>query len=276
MVGDYIRLEAYHQAIQNQVKPEMVVAEIGTGTGILSAYAAAYTQAPVFAIEYYDATADLAEAMFKAAKLSQVKVMRGESYGITLSPQPDLLVTETIGALGPEEHIVELCHDFKKRHPHLKSIIPSRLKVMAEPIQSARVKELEGMFHDYFATASFGAFDYQAIRPVLTRAYASEIRFNSLKGSIAVGPKTVLADYALGDTEKSAFSTVVDLTEIKELDAVHLFFEATLDQNVLLSTHHTQPETHWGHAYVVKTEGCQKLRVSYSGDYKSLQVRWEI
>ena len=276
MVGDAIRLDAYYAAIQNQTKPGTIVAEIGTGTGILAAYAASFTQAPVAAIEYYDSTADLAEAMFIAAKMTHVKVYRGESYGITLNPSPDLLVTETIGALGPEEHIVELCHDFKKRHPSIKTIIPSRLRVMAEPILSTRVKELERMFHDYFTTASFGSFNYEAIKPVLTRSYASEIKYNSLSGAKSAGPQTVLADYLLGSTETSAFSSVVDLTEIKECDAVQLFFEATLDQHLVLSTHHSKPETHWGHAYVVKAEGCQKLRVTYSGDFKSIQVRWEI
>ena len=275
MVGDSIRLDAYYQAIQNQVKKDSSVVEIGTGTGILSAFAASFTNGPVRAIEYYDFTAGLAEKMFQAAGMKQVEVLRGESYGIQLSTKPEILVTETIGALGPEEHIVELCHDFKQRHPTLKTLIPSRLKTFAEPIQSSRVRELERLFYDYFSTASFGKFDYQAIREALTHSYASEIRFNSLHGAESVGPRQVLVDYALGETEKSAFSTVVDLRHVKELDAVHLYFEATLDDSVLLSTHHAKPETHWGHAYVVKAKDSNHLRVSYSGDYKSLQVRWE-
>ena len=106
MLSDQVRLEAYHRAITNLVKEGMIVAEIGTGTGILSAYAAAKTKAPVFALEYFPSTAQMAEDMFKAAGLHQVKVMRGESYDITLSPSPEILITETIGAIGPEENIV--------------------------------------------------------------------------------------------------------------------------------------------------------------------------
>ena len=88
MLGDQVRLDAYYHAIIDQVKEGMVVAEIGTGTGILSAFAASKTKAPVFAIEYYGNSAKMAEDMMRAAKLYQVKVKLGKSYDLTLDPQP--------------------------------------------------------------------------------------------------------------------------------------------------------------------------------------------
>ena len=275
MLGDQVRLEAYYDAIKNQVKDGMVVAEIGTGTGILSAYAAAHTKAQIFAIEYYESSAKMASDMMEAAGFTHVKVLNGESYGITLTPQPDILITETIGALGPEEHIVEICYDFKKRHPNLKTLVPSRLKVFAEPIRSRTVLDAERVFYDYYACASFGTFDYKAIRPGLQKIRSSSIWYDDLDDAETVGERMLLADYHLGVTELSAFTQIVDVSDARDADAVHIYFEATLDHGNILSTHYAQDFTHWRHGYVHKPKEATKLKVSYLAGSKWIEVSWE-
>ena len=274
MLGDQIRLEAFHRAISNQVKPGMVVAEVGTGTGILSAYAASKTDAQVFAIEFYEKTAKIAGAMMKAAGLNQVKILNGESYGITLDPQPEILITETIGALGPEENIVEICHDFKKRHPKLVKFIPSKLRVYAEPIRSKRISNMEQEFYDYFSSASFGTFKYESIRDVLSQSWTSIVRYGSIYDAETMGSRTELANYILGETSISAFSQVVDLSQMPDAEAVHLYFETDLDESVLLSTHYSDPETHWRNAFVSRPKGMNRLTVSYSAASERLQAEW--
>lgn len=274
MLGDQIRLDAFHQAITNQVKEGMVVTEIGTGTGILSAFAAAQTKAPIFAIEFYEKSADLAERMFKSAKFDQVKVLRGKSYDLTCDPQPEVLITETIGALGPEENIVEICHDFKKRHPKLKKIIPSRIRVCAEPIRSSNLVGWEQNFYDYFQCASFGPFDYKNIQADLEKSWSHQVRYDSITDAEKIGDAIVLADYVLGETELPNFTTEVDLSKLPEVDAVHLYFEAVLDEKLILSTHYSLPETHWRHAYVARPPRGSKLTVSYQSGDVVFTPRW--
>lgn len=275
MLGDQVRLDAFHQAISRQVKEGMTVAEIGTGTGILSAFAAVKTKAPIFAIEFYEKSADLAEKMMKAAKFDHVKIVRGKSYDVTLDPQPELLITETIGALGPEENIVEICHDFKKRHPKLSRIIPSRIRVCAEPIQSGNLVGWEQNYYDYFQLASFGPFDYQAIRPELEKSWTNVVRYDSITDAEKKGEVQVLADYILGEAQLATFSREIDLSNVKEADAVHLYFEAVLDDNLILSTHYSQPETHWRHAYVSRPTNKDLLVVSYQSGDAMFKAEWK-
>lgn len=275
MLGDQIRLDAFHQAITQQVKEGMTVAEIGTGTGILSAFAASKTKSTVYAIEYYEKSAIMAAEMFRAAKLDQVKVLNGKSYDLTLSPQPEILITETIGALGPEENIVEICHDFLKRHPKLKSIIPSRIRVCAEPIKSSNLVGWEQNFYDYFDCASFGTFDYKAIRPALEKSWTNLVRYDSLTDAEKVGDAKVLIEYELGKAEVATFTSTIDLSKYPEADAVHLYFEAVLDENLILSTHYSKPETHWRHAWVSRPTKGDHLKISYESGAPMFLASWE-
>ena len=252
-----------------------MVAEIGTGTGILSAFAASKTHAPIFAIEYYPHSAKIAEDMMKAAKFDQVKVMNGKSFDLTLSPEPEILITETIGALGPEENIVEICYDFKKRHPKIASIIPSKLRVCAEPIRSSNLVGWEQCYYDYFNCASFGSFDYKSIQPELEKSWCSQVRYDSITDAEKQGDAIVLVEYVLGETELPTFTQEIDLTALPETDAVHLYFEAVLDQNVLISTHYSQPETHWRQAYVSRPSQGNILMVSYRSGDVVVSVSWK-
>jgi hypothetical protein len=276
MLSDQTRLDAFHQAITNQVKEGMVVAEIGTGTGILSAFAASKTKAPIFAIEFYEKSAELAERMFKAAHFDQVKVMRGKSYDLTLDPQPEILITETIGALGPEENIVEICYDFKKRHPKLASIIPSKIRVCAEPIRSNNLVGWEQNFYDCFNCASFGPFDYKTLQPELEKSWTHQVRYDSITDAEKVGDSIVLVEYVLGETELATFTKEIDLTNLKEADALHIYFEAVLDQDVLISTHYSLPETHWRHAYVARPPQGNKVSISYSTGDVVFRPSWKV
>ena len=276
MLGDQVRLDAFYKAISNQVKEGMTVAEIGTGTGILSAFAASKTSAPIYAIEFYEQSAMLAESMMKAAKFNQVKVIRGKSFDVTLPTQPEIIITETIGALGPEENIVEICHDFKKRHPSIQTFIPARLRVYAEPISSKYLKSSEIGFYNYFDCASFGSFDYKAIRPELEKSRCSTILYDSIADSKSEGAPILLTEYVMGVSELSTFSAVVDLSSLPEAEAVHLYFEADLDHDVIISTHYSKPETHWRHAYVSRPVKGKQLTVSYGSSDMMFKAAWDI
>ena len=154
-------------------------------------------------------------------------------------------------------------------------IIPSRLRVCAEPIFSETVKDAEREFFEAFGSASFGSFNYDAIRGTLAHIWSAQIRFDSLKGAETVGEPIVLADYELGVTLNSAFKSTIDLSALHHANAVHLYFEAQLDEEVQLSTHYDLPVTHWGNAYVAKPIGYERLTISYSSPAETLAVRWE-
>jgi hypothetical protein len=275
MLGDLIRLELYRRAIENQVKPDSVVVEVGTGSGILAAYAAHQTKNKVTAIEFAEYSAELARRMMKAAGFDHVDVVRGLSSDVTLSPEPTVLITETIGALGPEENIVEICYDFKKRHPAIQTFVPAKLRIYAEPIRSNQVVEGERNFFQSYTSASFGKFNFEAIQDDLWDIWTSRIRYRPLETSKSVGERVLLVEYVLGTTEKSNFSKEIDYSNLEDVDAVHLYFEAELDGETLLSTHYADPETHWNHAFVSRPGWAKRLTVSFNNPSPTLITEWK-
>jgi hypothetical protein len=274
MVSDQVRMDAFFKAISEEVKPEMTVAEVGTGTGILSAFAAHKTKNPIYAIEYDEFSAQLSKQMFVSAKLSQIQVLRGKSYDIQFPTTPDLVITETIGALGPEESIVEICHDLKSRYPNIRTFLPSRLKVYLEPVRSKTIRIANQHYFNAFDCASFGTFDYSAIRPELETSRTSTILYGNLQDAESKGPRQLIAEYKLGESKESSFNFSPHFENSDSVDAIHIFFEATLNETTLLSSHYSAPETHWRHAYVVKPETKHQLHLHYRGDGKPVQARW--
>src|SRR3989338_6823874 len=62
MLNDRIRMRAYEQAVKEIVKPGMVVADIGTGTGILALWALEAGARQVYGVEMNSLVAPTAEA----------------------------------------------------------------------------------------------------------------------------------------------------------------------------------------------------------------------
>ena len=51
MIADHVRMAAYEQALRRTVRPDSVVVDIGTGTGIFSLLACQFGARKVYAIE---------------------------------------------------------------------------------------------------------------------------------------------------------------------------------------------------------------------------------
>lgn len=279
MLGDSDRLSVYKQAIDKFIKNNMVVVDIGTGTGVLAALAARQTHAPVIGIEYFKNTAAIAIEMSKKSSFKNIEILNARSYDVTLGVKPNVLITETIGRVGPEENIVEICYDFKRRHPTIQQVLPSSLSLFAELVVSDTVKREEEAFLRSYVNASFDSYCFQNIKDTLLWNFSSEVHFSDLsKDQFArtTQNRVCLAEYKLGETFNSSFSqemSFIDKSE-DEFNCVHLYFEAKFDESLILSTHRTAPLTHWKHAYIYRPNQANRLRIFYVAPSQVIGVEW--
>jgi len=135
MLHDTRRTVAYIAAIEAAVRPDDIVLDLGTGSGVLAVAAARAGARHVYAIEASD-IADIAAQVFEANGVAdRVTLLRGWSTQLELPEPATLFVSELIGSDPLEEDLLELTLDARRRllAPDAR-LIPHGLEVFARPL----------------------------------------------------------------------------------------------------------------------------------------------
>jgi precorrin-6B methylase 2 len=135
MLEDRVRTSNFIDAIRRTVRPGDVVADLGTGSGVLSVAAAQAGARRVYAIEMRP-IADVAARFFQQSGLGdRITLIRGVSTEISLPERADVLVSEMIGNEPLAERILENTWDALQRllKPGAR-LIPSALRIYATPM----------------------------------------------------------------------------------------------------------------------------------------------
>src|SRR5437763_857369 len=106
LLADEARTNVYRQAIRRHVTSESVVLDLGTGSGILALFACEAGARRVFAVEERSSSG-MAAFLARHLRFSdRIEVIHERSTNVRLPEPADLLVTETMGALGLDERIL--------------------------------------------------------------------------------------------------------------------------------------------------------------------------
>lgn len=136
MLNDRTRTQAFRRAIRATVKPDDVVLDIGTGTGILALAAAQAGARSVYAMEM-TGLADLAEAMFRQNDPDgRITLLRGRSHDLELPEKATVLVSEIIGNDPLAEGVLETFVDARQRllTPDAR-ILPQAVTISVVPVR---------------------------------------------------------------------------------------------------------------------------------------------
>ena len=164
-------MTAFRRAIAQTVRPDDVVLDAGTGTGILAFFACDAGARRVYAVERQhtaDAAAMLARQLGYADRIT---VIHGRTTAIELPERATVLLTETIGPLVFNEGILELVADARRRllAPGARTI-PSQIDLWIAPA------ELPGFYDrliEWWSTPRHG-FDFSPIRTFAANTVYSE------------------------------------------------------------------------------------------------------
>ena len=135
MLHDDRRTRDYLDALAAVVRPDDVVLDIGTGSGVLAIAAARAGARHVYAIEASD-IATVAEDVFaRNGVADRITLLRGWSRQVDLPELADVLVAEVIGNEPLEEEILETTLDARDRllKPDAR-LIPYALTLFARPV----------------------------------------------------------------------------------------------------------------------------------------------
>jgi SAM-dependent methyltransferase len=187
-VGDRNRLDPYEEAIRQTVRPGMVVADIGTGSGPLARFAAAAGAARVHGVEQHEEILKYAERFNQTEGIAHiVRLIHGDSRNVTLDERVDVIVAELISSLGNDEAMSGILEDARDRF--LKPggrIIPSHVDVFICPVSAPEahrsipaVYRSDVIVRPHQGFAPFGIY-YQILRLPPERLVADPAKLDAI------------------------------------------------------------------------------------------------
>ena len=243
LLQDAVRTNAFRDAIRRFVTPDSVVLDLGTGSGILSFFAAEAGARRVFAV---DAThsADLASFLSRHLGFAdRIQVIHDRSTNIELPERANLLVTETLGAFGFDEQILSSVIDARARLLTADAvIIPRSIDLYLVPVDDASIYERRV---NWWNGKPYG-FDFSPLS-----VFASNIVFVGSVGSdsfLATPERVIAADLTTITSADISGRAHFATTRGGLLHGFAGWFRATLADGMELSNE--VPGSHWEHVFL--------------------------
>lgn len=247
MMSDRRRLDLYRRAILETVKKDDVVADLGTGLGVLAFFALQAGAKHVYAIERKT-------SIFLAQKISalngfqdRLTFVRGNSMEIDLPEPVDCLISETLGSFGLDENSAQAMADLRRRF--LKPggrIIPLGVTTFFAPVS-------DFTFHRKLAVwREIEGVDFS---PAMEEMRRRSFVFNVAPNSLMAEPQ-VFQQVGLLSEDTSVFERKMkfELSAEGPFTGFAGWFEARLTETVKLSTSPDSPATHWQQVFFSAAE----------------------
>ena len=240
LLDDTRRTDAFVAAIRETVRPDDVVLDIGTGSGILALTAALAGARHVYAVEASDIAA-VAERAFAANGVAdRVTLLRDWSTRVELPEPASLLVSEIIGADPLEEDLLSTTLDARRRllRPDA-TLVPQRLELLVQPATVAQINRWASRIEPS-SVASWRS-SYGVDLSVLWEARRKVPWQWTVEGMTAarwpvLAPRTTIADIDLRSLERDwvEVETEVGVDRPGVVDALILTFTAHLTDEISL------------------------------------------
>jgi protein arginine N-methyltransferase 1 len=244
LLADEKRTLAYRDAIRQTVKPGDIVVDLGSGSGILSYLACEAGAGHVYAIDNGH-MADVVTYMARHLGLSdRLTVFHQLSTNVELPQRADVLVTETMGCLGYDEHMLGYIVDARKRllRPGA-AIIPRSVALHVVPVELPEIYKRHIAFWGeplygfdlspmrFFASNSLGYVQLDLTAGIAAEAQLIDVHFRTHETTLVSGQTTFTAER---DATVHGFGA---------------WFTTTLSEGVSFSTREPRA-THWAQVFL--------------------------
>jgi type I protein arginine methyltransferase len=248
MLADTVRMRNYAAAIEKHVHPGMVVADLGTGSGVLACLAA-MRGAKVYAIEH-GPIIERARQLAAANGLTNIQFVHSHSREFHPVEKVDLLLHEQIGMSLLDEDMVENLLDLRARvlKPGGK-ILPGHFSLFVDPVELVSDRRLP-----YLWEQRIGGLDFSCFRPPVppgeTPNGYDKRALDPADVQQSLARHQCLLHLDLHTVPTSDLPQVLQARYQIEtpgrLDGFCLYFEIRFDDVIGFKTGPESPRTHWG------------------------------
>jgi type I protein arginine methyltransferase len=272
MLADRARVDTYFEAIDKHVGEGDEVIDLGTGTGLLSYFAARAGAKLVHAVEY-GPIIDAAQDVAKENGITNIAFHRVSSREFSLPHRVDVIVHEQLGAALFNEHVVANVVDLRDRL--LKEgglILPHRLRLFVAPVQAD-----EGLYAPFAWEQTLHGLTFRALRSYAEAHPEGYLyrNYNPLPLDAFLAEPQPVVDVDLLTATPAELPASIRYSETVSREGIlHgfcVFFEARFDEELLITTSPVDPAraVHWA----VPMLRAQRHEVR-PGDTVSLDLGW--
>jgi protein arginine N-methyltransferase 1 len=253
MIEDRIRTLSYKKAIENTVKGDDVVLDMGCGTGILSFFAAKNGCKKVYAID----KADIIDGAMETARRNHldknIQFIKSDIFHFKLDEKIDVLIHEQIGNfLWNEELVSKVAYIRDKFLKPDGKIIPYKIELYLAPSSNKSPVEQAISFWDKniyginFSNLKFKAFSEQV--QMVTKPFT--VNLKNRRSFICSEKLAHTTDLRMENKIPPKIEISFDLAKNTKLTGMLGFFKVYLDEDVCFSTEPASKNTHWGQIFI--------------------------
>lgn len=250
MLADKPRMNFYYEAINRHVKAGDCVVDLGTGTGILAAFASRAGAGKVYAVDH-SSIIDHAQRLAAENGIQNVNFEDVHSTKFYPSEEVDVILHEQIGDFLFDEAMVPNVCDLRDRL--LKPgglILPSQFELFCEPISLNDDRRVPFIWE----LTDVHGFDFSSLansRPQNTEYYGiASCDLGVVKHFL--GEPTPIMEVDLHTVTESSMPLEVKLRRKVErsgpIDGLAVYMKAKVDNDLILSSSPLDPgrAPHWG------------------------------
>ena len=274
MLVDEVRTSSFLRAIMETVRSGDVVVDIGSGTGVLSLFAAMAGASHVYSIEREPVIEVARETAALNGLSERITFITGSSSEVEIRERADVLITETIGNVGFDEGIVPWIADAKRRFLKPDAhIVPGRVDAIATLVSVPRDFEAMERWTHPLQTLDFSP---------LMRIVRNSLLWTDLSPAAIVTQPTVVfgTDFAPEPRSLSG-SMYVEAIKDAPVHGIGLWFRSDLTSNVTITNAPPNAVPSWEQGFLplddtIQVAAGDQVRIDISSSADGADWTWQV
>ena len=255
MLADSVRVNCYWKAIQKYIKPGNVVLDLGTGTGILSFFAARQKPKKIYAIDHSDFI-NIARITADHNNITGIEFVKSNSRYFKPDLKIDYIIHEQIGDYLFNENMIKNLLDLKSRVLRSEGMIfPGKFELYLEPTNLAESYRIPFIFNNKLHGIDFGFLKnhHDDLQRYKAKDYKQQwICQAAVEYFLCETAPVMTFDLNTMESEDEIQHTVEISRPVANkgsFDGFCLFFKVIFDEDISFDTSPLSPSTHWGNCF---------------------------
>jgi protein arginine N-methyltransferase 1 len=245
MIADSARMEAFVQALRRAIRPESVVLDIGTGTGIFALLSCQLGARQVYAIEPNDPIQIAREIAAANGYAERIQFIQNVSTKVTLPEQADVIISDLRGVLPFSGGHLPSITDARRRF-----LVPGGVLIPLQDTLWVAVVEAADSYGQHYTTPweeNKYSINMDAARYIVTNSWHKErVRPDQL---LVESQCWTTLDYASIESPDVSSELTWDVSRTGTAHGFVIWFDAVLTEGIEFSNAPGKPELIYGNAF---------------------------